>query len=122
MYSIKISEKTLKFGNVIVNKIQFHASKKPIALNFVDVDKMVISDKFKHNDQGFRYFISYKDDNIIRPLCVVLPQMSGFMKCFHDGGKNISFLVEDYIVLIKYNEIWNKIKKILNIKFHSKPK
>ena len=28
-------------------------------------------------------------------------------------------MIEDDSVLFKYNEIWNKIKKILNIKFHS---
>ena len=33
----------------------------------------------------------------------------------------MSFLVEDDIILVKYNEIWNKIKKTLNIKFHGKP-
>ena len=45
--------------------------------------------------------------------------MSGFIKYFENGGKNMSFMIEDDSVLIKYNEIWNKIKKTLNIKFHS---
>ena len=40
---------------------------------------------------------------------------------FENGGKNMSFMIEDDSVLIKYNEIWNKIKKTLNIKFHSMP-
>ena len=43
-----MSEKTLKFGNVVGNKKEFHASKKPIALNLIDIDKIVVSDKFKH--------------------------------------------------------------------------
>ena len=33
----------------------------------------------------------------------------------------MSFLTENNNVLVKYNEIFNKIKKTLNIKFHSKP-
>ena len=33
----------------------------------------------------------------------------------------MSFIIEDYIVLVNYNEIWNKIKKALDIKFHGKP-
>ena len=33
----------------------------------------------------------------------------------------MSFFVEDDNVLDKYNKIWGKIKKKLNIKFHSKP-
>ena len=31
----------------------------------------------------------------------------------------MSFMTEDDSVLVKYNEISNKIKKTLNIKFHS---
>ena len=35
-----------------------------------------MSDKFEHSDKGVKSFIGYKDDNIIRPLCIILPQMS----------------------------------------------
>ena len=45
-----MSEKTLKSGNVIVDKKEFHASKQAIPLNLVDTDK-ILSDKFKHNDK-----------------------------------------------------------------------
>ena len=88
-------------------------SKKAIALSFVGIDKIVVSDKFKHNDIGYKYFIGYLGDNIIRPLCILLPQMSEYIKYFDGDGKNISFKFD--------NEIWNKIKKTLNIKFHSQP-
>ena len=54
-----MSEKTPKFGNVVVNKKEFQTSKKSTALNFVDIEKIVISDKFKHNDKGSKYFIGY---------------------------------------------------------------
>ena len=64
----------------VVNKKEFHAWKKPIALNFVDIDKMVKSDKYKHNNKGSKHFIGYKDDNIIRPLCIILPQISRYIK------------------------------------------
>ena len=37
-----MSKKLLKFDNVEINKKQFHAFKKPTALNLVDVDKIVI--------------------------------------------------------------------------------
>ena len=47
--------------------------------------------------------------------------MSGYIKHFDDGGKNMSFKIEDDNTFLKYNEIWNKIKKTLNIKFHSLP-
>ena len=47
--------------------------------------------------------------------------MSGYIKKFENGGKNMSFMIEDDSVLVKYNEIWNDVKKTLNIKFHSMP-
>ena len=116
-----MSKKTLKFDNVEVNKKEFHTSKQPIALDLVNVDQILISDKFKHSDTGFKYFIGYRDDNVIRPLCIILPQMSGYIKYFENGGKNMSFMIKDDSVLVKYNEIWNKFKKTLNTKFHTMP-
>ena len=43
------------------------------------------------------------------------------MKYFENGGKNMSFMIEDDSVLFKYNETWNNVKKTLNIQFHSMP-
>ena len=42
-----------------------------------------------------------------------------WIKYFTNGGKNMSFLIKDDDVLDKNTKIWNKIKKTLNIKFHS---
>ena len=78
-------------------------------------------DKFKHSDGGFKYFIGYKEGKIIKPLCIILLQMTGYIKHFENGGKNMSFIVKDDMHLNKYNEIWNKIKETLSIKFHSMP-
>ena len=47
--------------------------------------------------------------------------MSGYIKYFEKGGKIMSFMIKNDDVLDKYNEIWNKIKNTLNIKFHSMP-
>ena len=117
-----MSEKTLKFDNIRVNKKEFHKSKPPIDLDLiVNVDQIVVSDKFKHNDDGFKYFIGYKESEIVKCLCIILPQMIAYIKFFEKGGKNISFIIKDDNVLDKYNEIWDKIKGTLNIKFHSMP-
>ena len=119
-YSIKMSEQTLKFGDIVVNKREFHASKQAIALKLVNTIKMIVSVKFKHSDDGFKYFLGYlHDDDVMRPLCTILPQMSGYIKYFDNGAKNMSFKIEDEGVYLKYTEIWNKIKKSLGIKFHS---
>ena len=75
-----MSEQTLKFSNVVVNKKEFSASKQPINLNLVDTNKIVLSDKFKHSDNGYKCFIGYLDDyEIIRFLSFILSQMSGYM-------------------------------------------
>ena len=75
-----MSEKTLKFNNIIrLNKKEFHKSKEPIDLMSVIVDQIVVSDKFKHNNEGFKYFIGYLEDRIVEPLCVILTQMSGYI-------------------------------------------
>ena len=47
--------------------------------------------------------------------------MNEYIKHFNNGGKNMSFLIKDDSVLDKYNEIWDKIKEKLSIKFHSEP-
>ena len=91
-----MSEQTLKFDNIVVNKKEFHASKQAIALNSVKTGKILVSYKFKHSDDGFKYFVCYlHDDDVIRPLCIILPQMSGYIKYFDNGSKNMSFKIED---------------------------
>ena len=75
MLSIRRSEKTLKFGNIRVNKKEFLKSKQPIKLNLVNADQIVISDKSKHSNDCFKYFIGYKEGEIVKPVCIILPQM-----------------------------------------------
>ena len=71
-----------------------------------------MSDKFEHSDKGVKYFIGYKDDKIIRPLCIILPQMSWYIKSFDNGGKP-SFMIKDDSVLIKYKRsLEQNLKKI----------
>ena len=47
--------------------------------------------------------------------------MTGYIKYFENGSKNMSFVIKDDDVLHKYSEIWDKIKETLSIKFHSIP-
>ena len=116
-----MSEKTLKFNNIRVNKKEFHKSKQPIDLTSVNVDQIVVSDIFGHSDEGFKNFIGYQEGKIVKPLCIILPQMSGCIKYFENGGENMSFFIKDDEVWEKYEQIWDVIKNKLSIKFHSKP-
>ena len=102
LLSIKTSEKTLKLGNIRVKKTGFQKSKQPIDLDLINVDQIVMSDKFKHSDDDFKYFIGYKEDEIVKPLCIILTQMTGYIKYFENGGKNMSFMVKNDMHLDKY--------------------
>ena len=52
-----MSKKTWKFNNIRLNNKEFHMSKKPIDLMSVNVDQIFLSDKFKYNKDGFKFFI-----------------------------------------------------------------
>ena len=90
-----MTEKALKFNNIRLNKKEFHRSKEPIDLMWIIVDQIVVSDKFKHNNEGFKFFIGYPEGGIVKPLCIILTQMSGYIKYFENGAKNMSFLIKD---------------------------
>ena len=74
-----MNEKTLKFHDIVVNKKEFDKSKQPINLDLVNVDQIVIFDRFKHIDDGFKYFIGYKEVDVVKPLCIILIEMSEYI-------------------------------------------
>ena len=117
--NIKTSEKRLKFNNIKLNKKEFHKYKEPIGLLSVDVNQIVVSKKLKHNNEGFKYFIGYQEGGIVKPLRIILPQMSGYIKYFENGSKNMSFFIKDNEVWEEHQHIWDVIKDKLGVKFHS---
>ena len=119
--NIILGEKTLKFNNIKVNKKEFHKSKQAIELDLVDTGEIVVSDKFRHSEEGFKYFTGYQEDEIVKPLCIILPQTNSYIKYFDSGGKNMSLSIKNSEVWEKYEEILEVIKNELGIKFHSQP-
>ena len=79
----------LILGDIEVSKKQFYESKKAVTLGEVEVDKIVVSNKIKGNNETSKAFIGYMDDiiGVVGPLCIILPQMSGWIKYFESGGK-----------------------------------
>ena len=113
-----MSSQKIKFGDKEVDKKKFHSSKEAILLDSVDLSKIVVSSRWKLNDETYKYFCGYLyNDGIIKPLCVILPQMNGYIKYFDGGGKNMSFITDDEKVYEKYDEIWNVVKRLLKLKF-----
>ena len=80
-----------------------------------------MSDKIKHSDEGFKHFIGYQEGEIVKPLCIILPQMSEYIKYFENGGKTCLFYERWHKVQKICKQIWDVIKNKLGIKFHSKP-
>ena len=112
-----MSPRKIKFGEKEVYKTKFYSSKQAISLDFVDLNKIVVSKKWKVNDTTYKHICGYLNNDTIQPLCVILPQMNGYIKYFDDGGKNMSFVTDDEEIYEKYNEIWEVIRKLLKVDF-----
>ena len=51
---------------------------------------------------SFKYFTGYNDNNIIRPLCIKLSQIIGYVRKY-EGNAAMSFEIYDSKLLKKYN-------------------
>ena len=111
----------IKFGNKEVNKKEFYSSKQAISLDSVELNTIVVSKKWKINDTTYKHICGYLNNDTIQPLCVILPQMDGYIKYFDDGGKNMSFVTDDEKIYKKYDEIWEVIRNLLKINFTVNP-
>ena len=116
-----MSGKSINFDDKKINKSNFYKNKKLFDLNDIDVNKILVSKKESYGTKNsLEYFIGYNDGDVIRPLCIKLPQMIGYVKHF-DSNKTMSFKVSDNKLLKKYNKIWEKISNLLDMKFDSEP-
>ena len=100
---------------------KFYSSKETILLDSVDLSKIVVSSRCKLNDTTYKYFCGYLNNDVIKPLCAILPQMSGYIKYFDNNGKNMSFVTDDKEVYEKYNEIRNVVRRLLKLEFTASP-
>ena len=76
-----------------INKSNFYKTKRLFKIDDNNIDE--ISKKEPYGKKGsFKYFIDYEDHDYIGPLCIKLPQMIGYVKCF-DNNKTMSFKVTD---------------------------
>ena len=116
-----MSLKKIKFGDKEVDKKEFYSSKQAISLDSVDLDKIVVSSKWKINETTSKYLCGYLNNDVIQPLCVILPQMDRYIKYFDNAGKNMTFVMDNEKVYDKYNEIWEVIRKLLKVKFTVNP-
>ena len=103
-----------------ISKSNFDKNKELFNIHDLDVNKILVSKKKSYGTKkSHKHFIGYNDD-VIRPLCIKLPQMVGYVKRL-DSNKAMSFKVSDNKLLKKYNKIWEKFSNLVNIEFDSEP-
>ena len=96
-------------------------NKKINNINDIDVNNILVSKEEPYGTKNsFKYFIGYNDNDIIRPLCIKLPQMTGYVRKFNENA-TMSFRVTDKQLLKNYNKIWRKVEQLIKIDFESKP-
>ena len=102
-------------------KNNFFKGKKINNIEDIDVNNILVSKKEPYGTKSsLKYFIGYIDNDIIRPLCIRLPQMTGYARKF-DENATMSFIVKDKQLLKKYTKIWETIEGLMKINFESKP-
>ena len=109
-------------GSQRYQKESFMLQKKPIKIWDVNVANVVIS-KLIITKTNSKYFIEYLDKDK-RPLVLIMPKMSGYVKTFKVEDKNnklMSFGIVDETLLEKYKAIWNKTEDLKYIEFNGLP-
>ena len=118
-----MSGKNINFNDKKIRKSNFYKNKKINNIEDIDFNNILVSKKESYdNKNSLKYFIGYddNDNDIIRPLCIRLPQMTGYARKF-DENVTMSFIVKDKKLLKNYTKIWETIEKLMKINFESKP-
>ena len=116
-----MSGKNINFNDKKIKKSAFYKNKTINNIEEIDINNILVSKKESYGKKNsFMYFIGYNDNDIIRPLCIRLPKMTGYSKKF-DQNATISFIVKDKKLLKRYTKIWETIEGLTKINFESKP-
>ena len=107
---VKFDEYKKKLMKKIDEK--FHQFKSPILINDIDINEIVLSNKFPFGKQDFKCLINYKDNKEIRPLFIFFPEMSIY-KRYSDKTKCMYFMVKEENIFDKCMTIWGKVNIII---------
>ena len=113
--------KNINSDNKKIKKSDFYKNKKVFQIDTIDVNNILISKKESYgNKNSLKYFIGYNDNDIIRPLCIKLPQMTGYFRKLNEN-LTMSFRVKDNQLLKNCDRIWGKVERLMKIDFESRP-
>ena len=81
-----MNRKSINLDSKKMKKSEFYKNKKVLWIDHIDVNKILVSKKEPYGTKNaFRYFIGYNDNDVIRPLCVRLSQMTGYARKFDEN-------------------------------------
>ena len=105
---MRINGKNINFDNKKIKNVIFYKNKKVFQIDDIDVNKILVSKKEPYDTKNaLKYFIGYNDNDVIRPLCLRLPQMTGYAKKFNENA-TMSFRVNNKQLLKNYSKTWEK--------------
>ena len=100
-----MSGRNINFDDKKIKRSTFYKNKAINNIEDIDVNNILVSTKESYgNKNSFKYFIGYNDNDVIRPLCIRLPQMTGYARKFNENA-TMSFIVKDKKFLKKYIKI-----------------
>ena len=85
-----MNKKFITFGDIEIEKRKSYYLKHSINMKNIEIDKIIISNKVAFAKNGFKYSIDYKDDEEVKPLCIMHSKPCGYTKSF-DETKYMSF-------------------------------
>ena len=92
----------LMFGDIEIEKNNFYHKKTSIFLKDVDMEKLLISNTTSFSGKNYKYFIGYLyNDHKVKPLHIMLPKTSPYVKSYDGQTEWIYFLNEDDDLLEK---------------------
>ena len=78
-----MSEKNITFNDKKIRKSTFYKNKTRNNIEDIAVNNTLVSKKEPYGEKNLcKYFIGYNDNDIIRPLCIRLSQMTGYARKF----------------------------------------
>ena len=116
-----MSGKNIIFDGKKISNINFCKNEKPFIKDENDADEVLASKKVPDGRKSaFKHFMRYNNNDVIRPPCIKLPQMIGYVKCF-DSNKTMSFKAINNRLLKKYTKIRKIVSSLINIKLDNEP-
>ena len=100
-----MSGKNINLNDKKIKTSTFYKNKRIYSTDNINVNNILVSKKEPYCiKNSLKYFIGYYDNDIIRPLCIRLPQMTGYARKF-DENATMSFIVKNKQLLKKYAKI-----------------